>query len=65
MAYYPMIKRSMAEDLLRSYTRSDTMELAHKLGLFDADPELKEAGLVHIKDELAHYLTFPVQLRRI
>jgi len=33
--------------------------------LFDADPELKEAGLVHIKDELAHYLTFPVQLRRI
>jgi hypothetical protein len=62
---YPMKKRFMAEDLLKSYTKSDTMALANKLGLFDADPELKEAGLVHIKDELAHYLTFPVQLRRI
>jgi len=51
--------------LLKSYTKSDTMALANKLGLFDADPELKEAGLVHIKDELAHYFTFPVQLRRI
>jgi hypothetical protein len=62
---YPMKKRFMAEDLLKLYTKSDIMALADKLGLFDADPELKEAGLVHIKDELAHYLTFPVQLRRI
>jgi hypothetical protein len=62
---YPMKKRFMAEDLLKLYTKSDIMALADKLGLFDADPELKEAGLVHIKDELAHYFTFPVQLRRI
>ena len=62
---YPMKKRFMAEDLLKLYTKSDIMALADKLGLFDADPELKEAGLVHIKNELAHYLTFPVQLRRI
>lgn len=65
MVDYPMEKCFKAEDLLKLYTKSDIMALADKLGLFDADPELKEAGLVWIKEELAHYLTFPVQLRRI
>lgn len=62
---YPIARHKQAEELLKGYTRSDTMNLATKLGLFDHDPELKDAGLKWIKEEIAHYLTFPVQLRRL
>ena len=52
---------SIAKNLLESCNKSNIMDLANKLGLFDDNPKLRESGLGCIKNELARCLTLNVE----